>query len=140
MPFKWFGKVSFVPFTRVTDFADHLKEGKLMGSKCCECGQVTFPPRADCLGCMSPDFEWIEYSGDAVLNTFTIIHAAPTGFDDMVPYILGIVDLPEGGRLLGWMGDVKPEEIEIGMKLKVVPRIFEEIAEIKVYYTLEKAD
>ena len=140
MPFKWFGKVSFVPYTRVTEFADELRERRLVGSKCLACGQVSFPPRADCIKCLSPAFEWEEYSGECTLNSFTVIHAAPTGFDDMAPYIVGIVDLPEGGRLLAWLGDITEEEIEIGMPLKVVPRIFEEIPEIKVYYTLEKRD
>lgn len=140
MPFKWFGKVSFVPYTKVSQFADELKEGRLVGSRCLSCGHVSFPPRADCIECLSPDFEWVEYSGKCILHTFTIIHAAPTGFDDIAPYIIGIVDLPEGGRLLGWMRGIEKEEIKIGMPLKVVPRMFEEIPEIKVYYTLEKRE
>ena len=28
--FKWFGKVNFSPYTKVTDFAQHLKDGYLM--------------------------------------------------------------------------------------------------------------
>lgn len=139
MPFYWFGKVNYVPYTKVSEFADALKDGRLVGSKCKACGNVSFPPRADCIKCLSPDFEWIDYSGDATLHTFTVIHAAPTGFDDMTPYTIGIVDLPEGGRLLGWLEGMDKEEMEIGMSLKVVPRIFEEIEEIKVYYTLERA-
>jgi len=58
MPFYWFGKVSFVPYTKVTEFADELKAGRLVGSVCRSCGQVSFPPRADCIKCLSPDFEW----------------------------------------------------------------------------------
>ena len=138
MPFKWFGKISFVPYTKVSEFADELRDRRLVGSRCTSCGHVAFPPRADCIECLSPDFEWVEYSRDCTLTTFTVIHAAPTGFDDMVPYTIGIADLPEGGRLLGWLKDIPEDEIEIGMPLKVVPRIFEEIPEIKVYYTLEK--
>ena len=138
MPFYWFGKVNFVPYTRVTGFADELKDGRLMGSKCSSCGAVSFPPRADCIECLSPEFEWLEYSGDAVLHTYTVIPAAPTGFDELAPYIVGIVDLPEGGRLLGWIEGIDKEDIEIGMPLKVVPKIFDEIEEIKVYYTLER--
>ncbi len=30
--FSWFGKVSFVPYSKVSDFAVHLKDGRLMGS------------------------------------------------------------------------------------------------------------
>ena len=36
--FKWFGKVNFSPYTKVTEFANHLKDRRLMGSKCKNCG------------------------------------------------------------------------------------------------------
>lgn len=137
--FKWFGKVNFAPYTKVTEFADHLKDGRLMASRCKQCGQESFPPRADCSNCLSGDFEFKEISGQATLVTYTTIHAAPTGFEDVAPYTIGVVDLKETGRLLAWFGESVPhDEIKIGMKLQVVPRIFEELEEIKVYYSLEK--
>lgn len=137
--FKWFGKVNFSPYTKVTDFAQYLKDGRLMGSKCKTCGSTSFPPRADCDKCMSGEFEFFEMSGKASLHTYTKIVAAPTGFEDVAPYIVGVVDLEEGGRALAWIGEtIKEEEIKIGMKLQVVPQIFEELEEIKVYYSLEK--
>ena len=137
--FKWFGKVNFAPYTKVTDFAKHLKDGRLMGTKCKDCGAFSFPPRADCEACMSGNFEFVELSGKSTLQTFTKIVAAPTGFEDVVPYTVGVVDLEEGGRALAWFGDtVKEDEIEIGMELQVVPQIFDEIEDIKVYYSLEK--
>lgn len=137
--FKWFGKVNFSPFTKVSDFAGYLKDGHLMGSKCKACGTTSFPPRADCESCMSGDFEFFEMTGKATLHTYTKIVAAPTGFEDAVPYIVGVVDLEEGGRALAWFGEtIKEEEIAIGMELQMVPQIFEELEEIKVYYSLEK--
>jgi uncharacterized OB-fold protein len=137
--FQWFGKVNFSPFTKVTDFAQYLRDGRLMGSRCRACKATSFPPRADCAECMSPVFEFVEFSGKGTLHTYTRIDAAPTGFEDVVPYTIGVVDLEEGGRLLAWIGDtIEAKEIEIGMEVQVVPRIFEELEEIKVYYSLEK--
>jgi uncharacterized OB-fold protein len=137
--FKWFGKVNYTPYTKVSDFARHLKDGRLMGSRCKRCGATTFPPRADCHACMSGDFEFVEVSGKGTLTTYTKIVAAPTGFEDLAPYIIGVVDLAEGGRALAWFGETIPEQdITIGMPLQVVPRIFEELEEIKVYYSLER--
>ena len=137
--FKWFGLVNFSPYTKVGDFAQHLKDGRLMGSRCKQCGATSFPPRADCEACMSGEFELFEMSGKATPHTFTKIVAAPTGFEDVAPYTVGVADLDETGRLLAWIGDtIKEEEIEIGMPLQVVPKIFEELEEIKVYYSLEK--
>ncbi|MFQ6007820.1 MAG: Zn-ribbon domain-containing OB-fold protein [Candidatus Zixiibacteriota bacterium] len=137
--FKWFGKVNFSPYTKVSEFANYLKDGHLMGSRCKKCRNQSFPPRADCSRCLSGEFEYIELSGQATLVTYTKIHAAPTGFEDVAPYTIGVVDLKETGRLLACFGDTIPDnEIKIGMELQVVPRIFEELPEIKVYYSLEK--
>jgi uncharacterized OB-fold protein len=137
--FRWFGKVNYTPYTKVSDFAQHLKDGRLMGSRCTKCGATSFPPRADCEECLSGDFEFVEISGRAELHTFTKIVAAPTGFEDMAPYLVGVVDLEEGGRALAWFGDtIDEDEVEIGMELQVIPQIFEESEEIKVYYSLEK--
>jgi uncharacterized protein len=137
--FGWFGKVSFVPYSKVSDFAVHLKDGRLMGSVCASCGYATFPPRADCPECMGDRFEFEEYSGRGTVYTFTTIAAAPTGFDELAPYSVAVVDLEEGGRLVAWFGETIPvAEARIGMEVQVVPRLFEEQEGIRVYYTVEK--
>jgi uncharacterized OB-fold protein len=135
--FSWFGKVSFVPYSKVMAFAVHLKEGRMMGSRCKKCGYKTFPPVADCPQC--PNFEFVEYNGKGKLFTFSTIAAAPTGFEDEVPYTIGVVELEEGGRLLAWIGETIPvADVQIGMDVQAVPRIFEETEDIKVYYTIER--
>lgn len=137
--FKWFGLVNFAPFTKVTDFAQYLKDGRIMGSRCKSCDATSFPPRADCDVCMSGDFEFFEISGKGTVHTYTKIVAAPTGFENVTPYIVGLVDLEEGGRAIAWFGEtIEEEEIEIGMDIQMVPQIFDELEEIKVYYSLEK--
>jgi uncharacterized OB-fold protein len=137
--FSWFGKVSFVPYSKVSDFAVHLKDGRLMGSVCCDCGFSSFPPRADCPECLGGSFEFSERSGRGSVHTYSTIAAAPTGFDDEVPYTVAVVDLEEGGRLLAWIGEtISDDEVAIGMEVQVVPRIFEELEEIRVFYTVER--
>ena len=137
--FSWFGKVSFVPYSKVSDFAAHLKDGRLMGSVCKQCGHATFPPRADCVECMAEEFEFREYSGRGTVHTHTRIDAAPTGFEDIAPYTIAVVDLEEGGRLLAWVGETIPaSDLRIGLEVQVVPRLFEESQPIKVYYSVEK--
>jgi uncharacterized OB-fold protein len=137
--FKWFGLKSFTSHTKVADFADHLRDGRLMSSECASCGALSFPPRADCPDCMSPDFSFKEISGRGTVHTWTRIVAPPKGFDAWAPYVIGVVDLEEGGRALGWFGESVPEEeVAIGMSVQLVPRMAEETEEIRVYYTLER--
>ena len=137
--FEWFGKVNFCPHTKVDGFAAHLRAGRLMGSTCASCGQLSFPPRADCPICLHGEFEFTEMSGKGAVMTFTTIAAAPAGFEDQVPFQLGVVDLEEGGRLLASFGDtIDPAEVAIDMTVQVVPCLFEESETIKVHYMLEK--
>lgn len=137
--FEWFGKVSYCPHTKVSEFAQHLKDGRIMASRCQGCGRLCFPPRADCPHCLGVDFEYSELSGRGTLVTYTRIDAAPAGFEDEAPFTVGVVDLEETGRLLAWFGEtIRQDEIEIGMPVQAVPRMFEESPEIKVYYSLER--
>ena len=108
-----------------------------MASVCSDCGGFSFPPRADCPECLSGSFEFKEVSGRGTVYTHSTVAAAPTGFDDIAPYTVVVVDLEEGGRLLAWIGDTI-DEVEIGMPVQVVPRIFEEVEDIRVYYTVEQ--
>lgn len=136
--FKWFGWVNHAPHTKVAAFAQHLREGRLMGSRCRACGHTSFPPRADCEACLHGEFEFVPVSGRGTLHTWTRISAAPSGFESLAPYTLGLVDLEEGGRALAWIGEsVPPESLAIGMALRLVPRIHEEVEDIRVDYTLE---
>ena len=74
--------------------------------------------------------------GRGTVYTHSTEAAAPTGFDDIAPYTVAVVDLEEGGRLLAWIGDTI-DSVEIGMVVQVIPRIFEELEDIRVYYTVE---
>lgn len=88
---------------------------------------------------MSGEFELQEISGRGTVYTYTRIDATPSGFEDVAPFTLAVVDLEEGGRLVGWVGETIPEaEVAVGMPVQVVPRLFEEIQEIRVHYTVEK--
>jgi uncharacterized protein len=137
--FSWFGHQSFVPFSKIMEFARHLKDGRLMGTVCKKCGYQIFPPRADCPECLSDDFEFHEYSGKGKVFTFSEIAAAPTGFESFLPYTVVVVDLEEGGRLLAMLGETIPaKDVHIGMEIQTVPRIDEDKEDINVFYTIEK--
>ena len=122
--FARYGLVNFTPFTKVDEFAQHLREGRLMGSRCKACGHVTFPPRADCGACLSPDFEFHPYSGEGIVHTHTLITAPPAGFEALAPYHVGLVDLTEGGRLVAWFGARRPPaEAGVGGPRAPFPRV-----------------
>jgi uncharacterized OB-fold protein len=140
MMFRWFGHISHVSATTVAAFADHLKDGRIMASRCLDCGARSFPPRADCERCRGGRFEFVELSGRGVLHTFTTIVAAPTGFEDLAPYTLGVVDLEEGGRALAeFGGSLVAADVRIGLAVQLVPRLLEDTEDIHVIYAIERA-
>lgn len=69
----------------------------LIGVKCCGCGFVYFPPVAVCRNCGDAIFEKEALSNRGVIESFSIIHAAPEGFH--APYMVGLVRL-ESGQLI----------------------------------------
>jgi uncharacterized OB-fold protein len=107
------------PFT-IEQFYKHTSQGKLMGGKCKRCGAVYLPPRPVCSKCFSKEFEWVEIPPKGKLLTYTIIHVAPIQFQSMSPYTVGIIQLDYGLKIPGIIRDVAADEIEMGMRLKVV--------------------
>jgi len=130
MGFDEFGLISFVPYTKVSKFTDYLKDGKLKGTHCKSCNSTYFPPRAECIKCLAPesDMEWVDYSGKGKILTYTTIHAAPTGFENKAPYIIVVVDLEEGGRLLALFEDDAENEdkIKLDTEVTVQPKVMDE--------------
>ena len=51
--------------------------------------------------------------------TYTIIHFPPSQFQAIAPYAVGIVKLSEGVQMPGMVRNVKPEDLRVGMNLKV---------------------
>jgi hypothetical protein len=99
------------------NYWDSLKKRKLKAQKCNKCGEVFFPPRARCPKCLSKELGWVELSGRGELYSWSEIHMPPLALEE--PYVLGIIDLEERvGRIITRI-DAKPEELKIGMKMKI---------------------
>lgn len=88
-------------------------------SKCKKCGKVNFPPRLVCPECHSRQFEMVRIKETGKVETFTVIRVAPSGFTDQAPYAVGIVNVGDGVRILCQIADVEPEELQIGMPVRL---------------------
>lgn len=104
------------PFT-IDQFYKFLKEQKLMAARCLKCGKIHLPPRPLCDNCFSQDFEWVSVSGKGKLLTYTIISIAPKQFQDLTPYVVGIVQLESGLKIPSMIQGLKMEELKVGMEL-----------------------
>jgi len=88
-------------------------------AKCKKCGKVSFPPRLICPACKSRDFHPVRINDRGTVETFTIIRIAPTGFADEAPYSIGIVNVGDDVRVLCQIADCEPENLKIGMKVRL---------------------
>jgi uncharacterized OB-fold protein len=107
-----------MPFT-IEQFYNFCNEGKLAAVKCKKCNSLYIPPKPLCPKCYSSNFEWVFLSGKGKLMSFTVIHIAPPEFQNLTPYIVGIVKLDEGIKLLGMIKNVEVEKLKIGMNLEI---------------------
>ncbi|MEM2946849.1 MAG: Zn-ribbon domain-containing OB-fold protein [Candidatus Bathyarchaeia archaeon] len=103
----------------IEQFYKNISQKKLLGGKCRKCGKIHLPPRQLCDKCLSTEFEWTELSTSGKLITYTIIHVAPTQFQSMAPYAVGIIQLEDGVKIPGMIKDVPLDKIKVGMRLKM---------------------
>lgn len=116
--FSKFGTVSFTAITKINDFIDYLEEGKIMATRCKDCGAVYFPPRADCYKCLDSNMDWEEVAGTGKLVTYSKLEYAPIGFGDDLPYAIAVLDYGDYKVFGRIAGSVPEEEIRIGMEMK----------------------
>jgi len=104
---------------------DGLKDGKLLGLKCKDCGTVTCPPRKVCAECGSENLDIIELKGKGEIRSFTVCYATPAGFQG--PYIVAVADLEEGGRVMGNVINTDPTTVSMEIIGKIVRIGYKEI-------------
>ena len=107
-------------------FFDAFENKKVLGNKCPKCEDVFVPPRKICGKCnitIPFDQNWVEIPETGILKNFTITHYK---INDRAsrkvkkPQIIGMVQLDGSNTAIVYkLLDIKPEELNIGMKLKV---------------------
>jgi hypothetical protein len=90
--------------------------------KCKDCGHVLYPTRAKCDRCGSDTLIPYRLPEKGKLLTFSIVRSPPSGFEKLVPFILGIIELDDGTRITTQVTDMDPKDANIGMRLEAVFR------------------
>lgn len=101
------------------NWREYPQRYRLEASKCKKCGKINFPPRLVCPVCGHREFEQVTLADQGILKTYTVIHVAPSGFEDEVPYAIGIVELKDGVSTMMQIVDVDEKDIKIGMPIQI---------------------
>jgi len=109
-------------------FAQSADGVRLVGSRCRECGTVTFPRQTGCPRCASEQVADQLLHPHGTLWTWTVQNFPPKPPfagrpDEFVPFGVGYVELPGQVRVEALLTESDPARLEIGMpvELTLVP-------------------
>jgi uncharacterized protein len=73
---------------------------RLLGAHCLACDRYLFPRSERCPQCSATKVEAVVLSDVGQLWGWTVVHTAPPGYAGPVPFGFGVVELPEGLRVI----------------------------------------
>lgn len=96
-----------------------IARGELRIQRCDACSHAVFYPRAICPHCFSNQLSWIVATGRGTIYTYTVAHQAFGQFASEVPFVVALVELEEGVRMMTRIIDAPRERIAIGAPVHV---------------------
>src|SRR3954447_20290293 len=102
-------------------FWDAAREERFVLPRCAACGQLATPPVSNCDACLTDTFEWVEATGRGTIFSFIEYHRAwLREYDGHLPYVVAIIDLDDGVKLISSIVDADGDAIKVGDRVKVV--------------------
>ena len=102
-------------------FWEATQRGELALQYCNACGKYIFYPRIICPHCSSEDIEWRKTSGKGKIYSYTVVHNnAPSAFRADTPYVVAVIELDEGVRMLSNIVQCDIEALQFDMPVTVV--------------------
>ena len=88
-------------------------------ARCNKCGKMHFPRRRVCLECGNRELEDCHMTDTGKVVTYTVIRVAPPDFGGHVPYVVAVLEMDDSTRIMVQVVDVAPEDMRIGMKVRL---------------------
>jgi uncharacterized OB-fold protein/acyl dehydratase len=109
-------------------FWEGVERGELLIQRCVSCGELRHPPRPMCPRCRSLEWDAVRASGRGRVHSYVVPHHPRLpAFPER--YVVALVDLDEGTRLVTNLVDVEPEAVRIGMAVELrITRVDGELA------------
>jgi uncharacterized OB-fold protein len=99
-------------------FWDGASRHELLIQRCTSCGSLRHPPRTMCGACGSLEWDTVRAGGWGEVYSFVVIHHPPVpGFE--MPYVVALVALEEGTRIVTSIVEVDPADVRIGMPVEL---------------------
>jgi uncharacterized OB-fold protein len=104
-------------------YLEGLKKGRILGVRCRSCKRTMVPPRMFCEECFRTVDEFVPVQDTGTVNTFAICYIRTDASRQKKPQIPAVVELDgatKGMGILHLLGEVRPGDVRIGMKVKAV--------------------
>ena len=101
-------------------FVERPEGAHLIGGSCAACGRHHFPRLASCPYCSSADCVEKLLGERGSLFLYTVVVNRPPGYRGELPFGFGVVELPEGVRLIGRLTESRLDRLRLGMPMRVV--------------------
>jgi hypothetical protein len=99
-------------------FWDALKAERLVIQRCAGCRALRHPPRPMCPACNSLAWDTVDATGRGTVHSFVMPRHPPLPWFEGT-YIVALIDLEEGTRLVSNLCDVDPADVTIGMPVEL---------------------
>lgn len=109
------------PTPETAPYWDGAAQGELRLQQCDACREYYFYPRPTCPHCHGSEVTWRAVSGRARLVSYVINQRPLPPFDPDTPFVIGLVELEEGPRMMTNIVEVEavPSALELDMALSV---------------------
>ncbi|TDV52400.1 bifunctional MaoC family dehydratase N-terminal/OB-fold nucleic acid binding domain-containing protein [Actinophytocola oryzae] len=99
-------------------FWEGTAQGELRIQKCGGCGELRHPPGPMCPHCNETKPTHVVASGLGEVYSYVVHHHPPVP-GHTLPFVIALVELEEGVRLLAELVDVAPDEVEVGLPVRI---------------------
>ena len=101
-------------------FWDATREKRFLMQWCVACDKPIWFPREICPRCMGSTLEWRPSAGFGVVYTLTVEHKPQNpAIGGGAPYVVALIDLDEGARMMSNVFGCPPEHVYVGMPVRV---------------------
>lgn len=109
-----------VPDAITAPFWEGCARRELRIQACRECGHRWLPASVVCPRCWSDRTAWVAASGAGTVFSFAVYHRAyHEAFRPLVPYVVAVVELAEGPRLVSNLVGIGPGRVRVGLPVRV---------------------
>jgi hypothetical protein len=99
------------------------KRYRLLGVKCENSKRIFYPTKEICPSCWKRDsLKPFTLSPVGKIVSWSLIHAAPDGFEQLIPYPIALVRLEDGPTIMTQITDYDLRDLRIGKKVEAVFR------------------